>query len=753
MTARSQRDFTVRPSECHQEEYMAPIHDEAGGLESKEDEVGDAMQEADEGVQDQGKVIHIDTRPVWEKDWEQVRDKVEDLNVRMARHFEDNNDGGGWQPPMVASPTQPTKEEWRRHQLTHTPYAAWCRHCNSARVVRANHKNKQIRASLVPDTDRSTEGLVKISMDYMYLHDRVGRYSDVKWNPPYLVVVEHRQGRVWAYQTPNKGPNDESNWLPATLIQDWNDTGFKDVRIQLKIDQEPSIINLQSAVQALRPREVIPVNSPVGESEGNGRVENAIRRVQEKARVLRHQLEEGIKQGVEDSSPIMAWLVRWAAELFSKYSRGDDGVSPHERIHGEKCLTPLLPFGENVMYLPMKIPKGDKGDVAKKLGVWLEVLARTQETIIGTCHGVVKCRIVSRLSDEEKWGARQITGLRGTPWEPVPGKGDKRIPVAIDSQGSGVQVTDDQDEDQATREPVDDESEPIQFRGGPDKFHVSRKAIDKYRPTDGCPACTSISVRGLTSGRVDINHNDKCRKRIMNEMGSDPQYSRLVQRHEGNVGVVQTGDRDNCNDNNNNNNNISTRPPKENSRVSEQRGHLRNAIHAVNQKMSKEVCSVTNQLNRTMLQMMVSSMHVAKFYSPPRITNMANEMGLRGGWSMDITTQDTDGRAWDFIILEMRNRAARRIIQDKPLLLIGSLMCTIHTVANHVNHARMDPEVVQARFRYAWKHLEFAAKLYKMQLQGGGYFLHEHPESASSWHEKCMREPLEMENVVKVVGD
>ena len=87
------------------------MHDEAGGLESKEDEVGDAVQAIGEELQAKGKVIHTDTRPVWEKDWEQVQEKVEDLNIRMARHFEDNNDGGGWQPPMVASPTQPTKED------------------------------------------------------------------------------------------------------------------------------------------------------------------------------------------------------------------------------------------------------------------------------------------------------------------------------------------------------------------------------------------------------------------------------------------------------------------------------------------------------------------------------------------------------------------------------------------------------------------------------------------------------------------
>ena len=161
---------------------------------------------------------------------------MEDLNVRVARHFGDAHDGDQWKFPMVESPPQPTKEEWLQHQLSHTPYAAWCKHCIAARAVRANHQRAKFRAKIVPDTDESENGFIKISMDYMYMHERIGQLTESRWNPPYLVVVEHRYGRVWAYQTPSKGPNDEVNWVPEKLIQDWDNCGLKDVRIQLKID-------------------------------------------------------------------------------------------------------------------------------------------------------------------------------------------------------------------------------------------------------------------------------------------------------------------------------------------------------------------------------------------------------------------------------------------------------------------------------------------------------------------------------------
>ena len=36
-------------------------------------------------------------------------------------------------------------------------------------------------------------------------------------------------------------------------------------------------------------------------------------------------------------------------------------------------------------------------------------------------------------------------------------------------------------------------------------------------------------------------------------------------------------------------------------------------------------------------------------YSPPRITKMASEMGMRPAWALDLTVTDSeDGMPWDF---------------------------------------------------------------------------------------------------------
>ena len=96
-------------------------------------------------------------------------------------------------------------------------------------------------------------GPTKVSLDHMYLHERIGKYRDIQNNPPYLVVLEHKIGRCWNHQDPNKGTNDKAHWVPKRMLQDLENSGLGKTRILLKIDQEPSIVRLQKAMQDLNP--------------------------------------------------------------------------------------------------------------------------------------------------------------------------------------------------------------------------------------------------------------------------------------------------------------------------------------------------------------------------------------------------------------------------------------------------------------------------------------------------------------------
>ncbi len=149
---------------------------------------------------------------------------------------------------------------------------------------------------------------------------------------------------------------------------------------------------------------------------------------------------------------------------------------------------------------------------------------------------------------------------------------------------------------------------------------------------------------------------------------------------------------------------------------------------------------------------------VAEIYSAPRITRalkMLPSMGLTAGFAMDLTGTDSDGRAWDFTMADMRERARQRVAEDKPVLLVGSPACTPYSTWQRLNAMRHGwPEGEVERRRVAGDvHLRFVCELYKLQLDGGRYFLHVNPDQATSWQRTSIVDILQDERVKIAASD
>ena len=114
---------------------------------------------------------------------------------------------------------------------------------------------------------------------------------------------------------------------------------------------------------------------------------------------------------------------------------------------------------------------------------------------------------------------------------------------------------------------------------------------------------------------------------------------------------------------------------------------------------------------------------LAEVYSPPRVTAEADKMGMQAGEAMNIIT------GWDFNNEEQRMRAVNYIEKEKPMLLIGSPMCTAFSQLQRLN-AKNAHSVT--KMKEAINHMKFVTKLYGMQADAGRLFLHEHPATATS---------------------
>ena len=87
------------------------------------------------------------------------------------------------------------------------------------------------------------------------------------------------------------------------------------------------------------------------------------------------------------------------------------------------------------------------------------------------------------------------------------------------------------------------------------------------------------------------------------------------------------------------------------------------------------------------------------------------------------------------------------------MFLVGSLPRTRFCSWHALNGKKRDPRVVEQEHVAAKVHIEFMCELYRVQIDAGRYFLHEHPATAASWREEPIEDVLAHEDVECVVGD
>ena len=136
----------------------------------------------------------------------------------------------------------------------------------------------------------------------------------------------------------------------------------------------------------------------------------------------------------------------------------------------------------------------------------------------------------------------------------------------------------------------------------------------------------------------------------------------------------------------------------------------------------------------------------AEIYSPPRVTHVVSEMGLRAAWSLDVTIVDPiDGMLWDFSFEAKRKRAAELLERDKPVLLVACPMCGPFGALQAINYAKLSREEVTAKLRDATAHVKFALDMCLRQYRGWRFFVFEHPASASFWAALMIKHVMQLE--------
>ena len=145
---------------------------------------------------------------------------------------------------------------------------------------------------------------------------------------------------------------------------------------------------------------------------------------------------------------------------------------------------------------------------------------------------------------------------------------------------------------------------------------------------------------------------------------------------------------------------------------------------------------------------------VSEIYSPPRIAEAADAIGLKGGWSLDLTTVDENGEHWDFTREDMRKRARARLKADEPFMLIASPMCgPFSELQSLFNYPGMNAADVKQKLENGLEHIKFCIELCIEQHQHGRAFLLEHPAGSLMWATDMMAQLKRLSGVDAITFD
>ena len=109
----------------------------------------------------------------------------------------------------------------------------------------------------------------------------------------------------------------------------------------------------------------------MGESHSNGIIKRAVGLVAGQARTPKSAQEHLIGTSLPPDARILCRMVEFATHLMNRCDICSDGETPLQGLHGRKDNTPILEFGEKILFMPAKPARGGKWEPRFHPGVFV----------------------------------------------------------------------------------------------------------------------------------------------------------------------------------------------------------------------------------------------------------------------------------------------------------------------------------------------------------------------------------------------
>ena len=278
------------------------------------------------------------------------------------------------------TPEPPTDAARMAHNATHVPFRDWCPICVASRGRSSPHRRVVV--------NKTADTSPKFQTDYMFI--RTVAESETQ---PCITFVETRSGVVISFMCARKGSYED---LTKEILRHFGAHSFLNPVI-IQCDKEMSIIDVCRKVARDRNATKVSRFSPKTSHQSNGFVEAVHGHIQGLARCYQTQIETNTGIQLSAISPAIPLTTRYAGFVLSRFTVRPDRQNTIPIFARPPYVSPLCVFGESVFAL---IP--DHEVRAAKLtnrwisGCWWGRDASSDEHLVVTKHGLLKCRSVRR---------------------------------------------------------------------------------------------------------------------------------------------------------------------------------------------------------------------------------------------------------------------------------------------------------------------------------------------------------------------
>ena len=121
-------------------------------------------------------------------------------------------------------------------------------------------------------------------------------------------------------------------------------------------------------------------------------------------RTVKFSLERHLGVAIPNDHNLLTWVVHYASMTYNKFHIGADGRTPRERIIGRKIGPAMAKFGESVWWKPL-ISRGRAPplDERFRLGFFVSYVSGSNQGIVLTPDGAVRCRCIKRRPRPDQW--------------------------------------------------------------------------------------------------------------------------------------------------------------------------------------------------------------------------------------------------------------------------------------------------------------------------------------------------------------